>query len=131
MSNSNHYLDRCICTGRSLDRMLRPAVLTVLCDYPSGLHGYAIEKQLQTFGFFAEQLPDFTGLYRLLKRMEGEGLLASTETDSRAGPSRRLFRLTDRGRKCLLRWFESLTEYRRLLDDLIEHIDSTLSDNTT
>jgi len=122
MSNSSSQLSQCICTGRSLDRMLRPAILTVLCEHRRGLHGYAIEKHLQVFAFFREQLPDYTGLYRLLKRMEAEGLLSSTQCDSRAGPSKRTFRLTDKGRRCLSRWFESLTEYRRMLDDLLEHI---------
>lgn len=74
MSNSCRQLRHCVCTGRSLDRMLRPAVLTVLCDHRQGLHGYAIEQQLQVFGFFREQLPDYTGLYRLLKHMEAERL---------------------------------------------------------
>lgn len=122
MSNSSRQLSRCICTGRSLDRMLRPAILTVLYDQVRGLHGYAIEKHLQVFAFFQEQLPDYAGLYRLLKRMEAEGLLSSTQCDSQAGPSKRTFRLTDKGRRCLSRWFESLTEYRRMLDDLLEHI---------
>lgn len=122
MSNSSRQLSQCICTGRSLDRMLRPAILTVLYDQSRGLHGYAIEKHLQVFAFFQEQLPDYTGLYRLLKRMEAEGLLSSAESDSQTGPSRRTFRLTDKGRRCLSRWFESLTEYRRMLDDLLSHI---------
>ena len=50
------------------------------------------------------RLPDYTGLYRLLKRMEAEGLLSSTQCDSQAGPSKRTFRLTDKGRRCLSRW---------------------------
>ncbi len=129
MSNSSQQLSRCVCAGRSLDRMLRPAVLTLLCDCPQGLHGYAIERQLHVFGFFAEHPPDFTGLYRLLKRMESEALLTSTETDSHAGPSRRRFRLTDRGRECLARWFVSLTEYRSRLDDLLEHIGRSIEDD--
>jgi hypothetical protein len=33
---------------------------------------------LQVIGFFAEHPPDFTGLYRLLKRMERESLLMGT-----------------------------------------------------
>lgn len=131
MSNSCRQLRHCVCTGRSLDRMLRPAVLTVLCDHRQGLHGYAIEKQLQVFGFFREQLPDYTGLYRLLKRMEAEGLLRSTEQDSQAGPSRRMFRLTNRGANCLSHWFASLTQYRRMLDDLLGHIGRSIEGRVT
>lgn len=106
--------------------MLRPAVLTVLCDETAGLHGYAIEKKLEVFKFFRHQPPDYTGLYRLLKRMEAEGLLCSTESDSQAGPSKRVYRLADRGRKCLSRWVQSLMEYRDMLDDLLVHAKGTV-----
>lgn len=119
MSNSNARLNKCICSGKSLDRMLRPAVLTILCDQRQGLHGYAIVKELQLFKFFQHQSPDYTGLYRLLKRMETEGLLSSKDSDSPEGPSKRIYRLTNRGRKCLSRWLDSLIEYQEMLEDLL------------
>ena len=129
MSNSKAKLDKCICSGKSLDRMLRPAVLTILRDQPQGLHGYAVEKELQVFRFFQHQPPDYTGLYRLLKRMETERLLSSTESDSQAGPSKRIYRLTDRGRRCLSRWLDSLIEYQEMLDDLLVHAKRTVEIN--
>lgn len=129
MSNRSAKLDGCICSGKSLDRMLRPAVLTVLCDQAIGLHGYAIEKELEAFKFFRHQPPDYTGLYRLLKRMETEGLLSSTESDSQAGPSKRVYRITDRGRRCLFRWLDSLLEYREMLDDLLVRARRTAESN--
>jgi PadR family transcriptional regulator PadR len=102
--------------------MLRPAVMTVLCDKPEGLHGYAIEKELQALRLFQCQPPDFGGLYRLLKRMETEGLLSSSEDDSQAGPSRKVYRLTGRGMKCLSRWVDSLTAYQEMLGDLLSRV---------
>ena len=99
--------------------MLRPAILTVLCDNAQGLHGYAVEKELRTLNFFRDQPPDYTGIYRLLRHMDTEGLLSSTESESRAGPSRRVYRLTDRGRRCLSRWLDSLTKYQEMLEDLL------------
>ncbi len=112
-------LDRCICSGKSLDRLLRPAILTILCGQARGLHGYAIEKDLETLRFFAHQPPDYTGMYRLLRRMETEELLSSIQSDSRAGPSKRVYRPTERGRRCLSRWLESLVTYQQMLDDLL------------
>lgn len=119
MSNSKVKLDKCICSGKSLDRMLRPAVLTILSNHTQGLHGYAIKKELQSFKFFQNQPPDYTGLYRLLKRMDAEGLLSSIESDSESGPSKRIYRLADRGRNCLSRWLDSLVEYQEMLEDLL------------
>jgi len=130
MSNSKAKLDTCVCSGKSLNRMLRPAVLTVLCDQTQGLHGYAVEKALPVFRFFQHQPPDYTGLYRLLKRMETEGLLSSTESDSQAGPSKRIYRLTDRGKRCLSRWLDSLIEYQEMLEDLLVHVKRTMEINT-
>ena len=49
--------------------MQRPAILTILCDRTEGLHSYAVEQELQMLKFFRDQPPDYTGLYRLLKRM--------------------------------------------------------------
>ncbi len=110
--------------------MLRPAVLTILHNEAPGLHGYAIEKRLQGFKFFQDQPPDYTGLYRLLKRMDAEGLLSSQESQSEAGPSRRLYRLTDRGRNCLSRWLDSIVEYQEMLEDLLARAKDTVEKNT-
>ena len=130
VSNSKARLDKCICSGRSLDRMLRPAVLTILHNRTRGLHGYAIEKQLQGFKFFQDQPPDYTGLYRLLKKMDAEGLLSSQESDSESGPSKRVYCLTDRGRNCLSKWLDSLVEYQQMLDDLLTQAKGTMEVNT-
>ncbi|MBN2137385.1 MAG: helix-turn-helix transcriptional regulator [Sedimentisphaerales bacterium] len=126
MSNSEIKLNKCICSGKSLDRMLRPAVLTVLEASDEGLHGYAIDRELCSFSFFKQRGPDYTGLYRLLKRMEKEGLLCSTESDSHSGPAKRIYKLTPRGRTCLSRWLDSLQEYREMLDDLLSHAQEAM-----
>ncbi|MBN1505921.1 MAG: helix-turn-helix transcriptional regulator [Sedimentisphaerales bacterium] len=131
MSNSRVRLAKCVCSGKSLDRMLRPAILTLLCEKAEGLHGYAIEQELQALEFFQHQPPDYTGLYRLLRRMETEGLLSSTESDSRAGPSRRVYRLTDRGHRCLCRWLDSLTKYQEMLEDLLARAKETVAFSET
>lgn len=128
MSNREPQLTQCVCAGTSLDRMLRPAILTVLCDCPRGLHGYGIEQRLEEFQFCRRSSPDFTGLYRLLKKMEVEGLLRSAKSPSDNGPAKRVYVLTARGKQCLTRWRISLLDYRDMLDDLLMHIRSTLSE---
>lgn len=126
MSNKKTEFKQCICSGKSLDRMLRPAVLTILHTQPQGLHGYAIEKQLQSLRFFKSHPPDYTGLYRLLKQMEDEGLLTSKESDSLSGPSRRIYRLSEKGINCLSRWVESLETYQEMLCDLLSHMNEAM-----
>ncbi len=123
---SNSELSKCICSGRSLDRFLRPVVMTILCGSPAGLHGYSIEKHLQDFRFYHNNPPDFTGLYRLLKQMEKEGLLISARAKSSEGPYKKTYRITSKGKKCLKRWQYSLQEYKSNLEDILEKMEHYL-----
>jgi DNA-binding PadR family transcriptional regulator len=123
---SNRELTKCVCSGKSLDRFLRPVVMTILCGSSDGLHGYSIEKQLQDFRFYHNNPPDFTGLYRLLKRMEIEGLLSSAMKKSKEGPSKKTYRITAKGKKCLKRWQQSLQEYKCNLEDILEKMEHDL-----
>lgn len=104
--------------------MLRPAILTVLRDCRRGLHGYGIEQRLEEFQFCRRSSPDFTGLYRLLKKMEAEGLLRSAKNPSDTGPAKRIYSMTVRGKQCLTRWRISLLNYRDMLDDLLDRMKS-------
>ena len=58
--------------------------------------------------------------------METEDLLSSTQSDSRTGPSKRTYRLTDRGRRCLSRWLDSLVAYQEMLKDLVRRAKETV-----
>jgi DNA-binding PadR family transcriptional regulator len=60
--------------------------------------------------------------------MESEGLLGSVLSRSKTGPAKRVYRLTARGRQCLSRWRISLLNYRDMLDDLLGHMRTTLSE---
>jgi DNA-binding PadR family transcriptional regulator len=109
--------------------MLRPAILTLLRICPKGLHGYGIEQQLEEFQFYRRSSPDFTGLYRLLKKMEDERLLRSFKSPSDAGPNKRVYVLTARGKKCLSRWRISLLNYRDMLNDLLNRMKKTITED--
>jgi DNA-binding PadR family transcriptional regulator len=105
--------------------MLRPAILTVLYGCRKGLHGYGLEQRLIEFQFCHRSAPDFTGLYRLLRKMEKEGLLRSVLIPSKTGPAKRVYRITARGKQCLSRWRISLLNYRDMLDDLLNRMKTT------
>lgn len=130
MSNRERQLKTCVCAGSSLDRMLRPAILTLLRDCTKGLHGYGIEQRLEEFQFCRRSSPDFTGLYRLLKKMEAEGLLRSAKSPSENGPAKRVYALTTRGKQCLSRWRISLLNYRDMLDDLLGRMKENAGGDT-
>jgi DNA-binding PadR family transcriptional regulator len=107
-------LTNCACSGKTLPKLLRPILLSVLSAGDS--HGYAITERLRHLAFFADQAPDHTGVYRTLQAMEKEGLVVSDWEHPKTGPGKRRYRLTPRGGACLKKWKQTLEEYQRTID---------------
>lgn len=107
----------CPCTGKTLDRLVRPAVLTLLAQDP--LHGYELLKRLATMALFHGRPPDATGVYRLLRDMEGEGLVASDWERADRGPAKRRYAITRDGLTCLPLWIATLTNYQSAISQLL------------
>ena len=67
-------LDQCACSGRTLDRLLRPAVLALLAREKT--HGYDIVQRLQDLVRCSLRfLPIQAEVYKALKSMEKKGCL--------------------------------------------------------
>jgi PadR family transcriptional regulator PadR len=86
-----------------VERFAEPAVLLLLRERPA--HGYEL----------LEQLPDVTGervdmgnLYRFLRLLEAEDIVRSEWDDEAAGPSKRVYELTDEGHALLDEWADAL-----------------------
>ena len=79
----------------------------------SHLHGYEIMKELRDeFGIAC----DPGTLYRTLRQLEGNALIASHWDSHDQGPARRVYELTELGTDALERWNETLHEYAVNLD---------------
>jgi PadR family transcriptional regulator, regulatory protein PadR len=94
-----------------VERFAEPAVLLLLRERP--VHGYEL----------LEQLPDLTGervdmgnLYRFLRLLEAEGIVRSEWDDDAAGPSKRVYELTDDGRALLDGWATALRDAQARTD---------------
>ena len=109
-------LDSCACSGGNLPRFVQPVLLALLAKEP--MHGYALVQKLEETGLFAEQPPDMTGCYRMLRDMEKNGVL-ETKPDRGDGPARRKYAVTALGRRCLNRWISSLAGNRDHLDRVL------------
>jgi PadR family transcriptional regulator PadR len=83
-----------------LERFSEPAVLLCLRDNPG--HGYELLDQLQTL--MPGDRVDMGNLYRVLRSLEREGLVASSWDDESPGPAKRIYVLTDSGRRVLDLW---------------------------
>lgn len=107
-------LDNCPCAGVTLDRLVQPAIVTILARGP--LHGYRI---VQRIAELEGHRPDPTGVYRSLRAMEKRGLVVSAWDTSATGPAKRSSVLTEAGEQCLARWIEALRRHRRAIGRLL------------
>ena len=108
-------LENCPCSGKTLARLVHPAILGALAKGEA--HGYEIAQQLGELSSFAT--PDAAGIYRALGEMERAGYVAARWDAPQAGPARKVFQLTPAGRACLGQWRRTLRAYRNDLDRLL------------
>lgn len=92
------------------------------------LHGYHILELLKKEVMFREQPPDQTGVYRILKSMEQEDLVACDWELQNSGPARKRYRITTKGRSCLLQWRSTLVEYSESVASIIALLDKAIGE---
>ncbi len=87
-----------------IERFAEPAVLLLLAEGRG--HGYQLADRLEEL--LDEGRVDFGNLYRLLRALEEEGLVASTWSEETPGPQKRVYELTGEGAALLDAWVASL-----------------------
>lgn len=105
-----------------VERFVEPAVLLLLSETPS--HGYDLADALEVL--IGEGRVDFGNLYRLLRALEDEGLVASTWTDNAPGPLKRTYQITEEGIALLGAWLSSLQGTQQRIAMLIERYDTLI-----
>jgi len=81
-------------------------VLGMLKQEPS--HGYSLEQRLRAEFHTLWHIPQ-NQIYNILKRLEAQGCIVGEKDKSLAGPPRRRYRLTLRGRARFRRWLQQAT----------------------
>ena len=108
----------CPCEGSSLVGFIQPIILSLLGDGPC--HGYILMQNIGRTRLWKDNKPDAAGVYRALKDMESRGLIQSQAMiPGKAGPERKVFAITDEGRKCAASWARTLRQYRRGITEII------------
>lgn len=103
--------------GGAIRRFLEPCLLLLLRQGPS--HGYELVSALEPFGL-GDMAPG--PVYRTLRELEAAGLIESEwDTESSAGPARRVYQLTEAGGHQLANWVEDLRE----MDSTLHHFLTT------
>ena len=99
-----------------VERFIEPALLLILRD--GSTHGYELADNL------SEMLPseriDMGNLYRMLRALEGEGIVDSEWRDDLPGRSRRTYRLTGPGQALLDTWVGALDEANQTIAAFLE-----------
>ncbi|MCB2187290.1 MAG: PadR family transcriptional regulator [Deltaproteobacteria bacterium] len=105
----------CPCTGSHARTLTAPWILLCLHNNP-GTHGYEINRLVTGYLEGLEASLNLGGLYRQLKALEKRGMLTSHWDEGEAGPAKRVYSLTEKGRECLWRWMGTLSQQAALLE---------------
>jgi PadR family transcriptional regulator PadR len=94
-------------------------LLAILDRSTEPLYGYQIAKSIEEN--WQEGAPVKQGtLYPVLRSMEESGLLGSRVEPSVAGPPRKYYAITDRGRAVLTDWMSAWSQTRDFVDATLE-----------
>ena len=70
-----------------------------------------------------EERVDVGNLYRVLRALEEQGLVASEWDEEVPGPAKRTYELTDAGATALERWAAALGETRTRIDNFLQRYE--------
>jgi PadR family transcriptional regulator PadR len=101
-----------------VERFGEPALLSLLASGPT--HGYELLERLPPL--VGEERVDVGNVYRALRGLEEEELVASEWRADLPGPAKRTYTLTDEGRAVLGLWRDSLALLR---DELAMFLDDS------
>ena len=107
--------------SKKSERYIQPSILMALSDRPS--YGYELIQVISQFGFVEGQAPPGM-IYRHLRDLEENGLVASEcETDG-TGPAKRVYQLTGEGSAVLDYWITYMKKQAERLLNFVERYES-------
>lgn len=110
--------------GRYRRSVLEVAILASLAESTS--HGYNLVDQIEALtGDLVCNDPG--SMYRLLRAMEEEGLVSSSWQTPEAGPSRRVYVITERGVEALELMARSLSQRAASMQRLADHATQAIT----
>jgi PadR family transcriptional regulator PadR len=103
-----------------VERLVEPALLLLLHERPR--HGYDLLENIP--GLVGDGADvDLSNLYRLLRGLEGEGLVTSTWDVGGRGPARRIYQLTPAGSRLLEAWAAALRSTGTVIASFLDRFD--------
>jgi poly-beta-hydroxybutyrate-responsive repressor len=106
--------DACPCPGGLSGKFLQPCLLLLLSQEAS--YGYVLMDRLQRLGAPS----DASAVYRMLRRMEQEGLVSSEWNTEGVGPAKRYYRITPEGEELLHTWTAAVRRDKEVLEGFLD-----------
>ncbi len=103
-----------------VERFVEPCLLLLLRERP--MHGYELLEHCPELAA-GERGVDLGNLYRILRGLEEEGIVTSEWLADVPGPAKRVYRLTDSGRRLLDRWAEALRETQGVMTTFLSRYE--------
>lgn len=107
--------DGCPCPGGLSGKFIQPCLLLLLSQEAS--YGYMLMDRLQRMGAPS----DAGAVYRMLRRMEQDGLVTSEWNTEGTGPAKRYYSISPEGVELLHTWSAALRNDRDVLQGFLEH----------
>ena len=103
-----------------VERLVEPALLLLLHERPR--HGYDLLENIPAVVGDGADV-DLSNLYRLLRGLEGEGLVTSSWDVAGRGPARRIYELTPAGARLLAAWAAALRSTGAVIATFVGRFD--------
>jgi DNA-binding PadR family transcriptional regulator len=104
-------------------------LLLLLNEKP--MHGYQLAEELQTREYVRKGRFKTGSLYTILNRMENKEILTSTHEESKSGRPRRVYSITEDGKKYLKNGLQYMLRRKTLLDEMEEYYRLHFPEPTT
>ena len=114
----------CGCYQERQSRFLEPTILFLM--WGKKKHGYELLAELPRFGFTGPT-PDPGAIYRTLRHLEDVGLVSSEWDTDGTGPAKRIYTLSDTGKRQLELWADSLRQRRDSIDLFLKELELVLN----
>ena len=102
-----------------VERFSEPALLLLLRERPG--HGYQLLEELPALA--PGERTDMGNLYRALRALEEDGLVASEWRDDLPGPAKRTYELTPAGAQLLDEWAAALAGAREQINRFLSRYE--------
>ncbi len=114
----------CTCAMGNVYRFVEPVVLLLL-KKKGRSYGYDLSSDLQDFALTDAEI-ERAALYRTLRQLEGNGNVRSEWETDKAGPARRVYRLTAKGERHLEEWATVLDNLSKSMARFVKDTRATL-----